>query len=472
MQSSHEIRRVFLGILIFLALIGFSALYWAVTGRETLLQREDNPRLIEALARIQRGAIYDRKGRILAETIAAESGLERRYPVPATFSIVGYYSLRFGVGGAEAAYDTALAGSREMSSLADYFNRALLRRPQVGADIMLTLDADLQDSLVAAMDGLWGAAVALDAQNGDILALVSQPSYDPNSLDQDWSALIDQDGDPFFNRALQSQYLPGGSLYLLWLADAFGSGFHVSTPLRSATDAMDLGDGLIVSCVIEAPDSRLTLADALVYGCPAAFDSYRRTGSATAYAKLIAQFAFDKPVILAGFPSPAPAMPAGGNDEADADSLALRRALGQGDLTTTPLHLATIMAAIVNDGEAAAPRLLMADRQPQIAQWTAAQPELADPQPMMEAATAEALRRVLADAWSTLAGQATSPEPAVGAHLAFSQSGEETQLWLNGFVVESSTRKIAYTIVIENLPDLSRMIAIGESLIDALSVRP
>ena len=61
-----------------LTLLAAAASYWALVGRDTLLAREDNPRRIEELARIQRGDIFDRRARILAQTVAADSGLARR----------------------------------------------------------------------------------------------------------------------------------------------------------------------------------------------------------------------------------------------------------------------------------------------------------------------------------------------------------------------------------------------------------
>ena len=218
MSYSREIRRILFGTLAFLALIGMSATYWAVAGQQTLLLREDNPRLIEALASIQRGGIYDRQNRLLVETVASNGGLERRYLKTSTYSAVGYYSLRFGVSGAESAFDDALVGSSAVESLEDYFNKEVLRIPQTGYDVRLTLDAEIQDALVVAMGDFHGAAVALNARTGEILALVSLPSYNPNTLDADWSDLVEAEGNPFFNRALQGHYQLGGSMYAFLLA--------------------------------------------------------------------------------------------------------------------------------------------------------------------------------------------------------------------------------------------------------------
>ena len=469
MQFSRQIRHVFAGILVILALVGLSAAYWAVGGRGTLLQREDNPRVIEALARIQRGGIYDRHGQALALSAAANGGYERQYSRPSTFSVAGYYSLRYGVGGAEAAYDLALSGVAEIPTFTDIITRDLLRLPQVGSDIMLTLDADIQDALVAAMDGNWAAAVVLDAQNGDVLALASLPSYDPNSLDADWSQLIEAEGNPFFNRALQGQYQVGGSLYLLWLLDAIQNEFGITQQIEGGAAAIDLGEGMMINCVIAPPTSALSLADALAYSCPAAFDIYRRTGVATSYDPLTSRFDFATPAALPGFPFPEPIIIETSFAEADPDPavLARRRALGQGELTTTPLHIAALMTAVVNDGLALPPRILLAQRGAGTREWSFQQRQPGLRQ-VMEAETAGRLRQALADAWLILIGQSAAPATEVGGFLAQSRSGDDIQLWLIGYAAPANRNPVVFVVLLENTRDVARIIAVGSALLQAL----
>ena len=159
MRLARGIRHILFGSLAFLLVIALSATYWAIAGRGSLLRRADNPRRIEALAAIQRGSIYDRDAQLLAETVAGAASLQRRYPRPSAYSAVGYYSLRYGVSNAEAAYDELLSGSGEVRSLGDYIERNLLGAPQTGADIRLSIDAGLQDALASAFGHARGGAV-------------------------------------------------------------------------------------------------------------------------------------------------------------------------------------------------------------------------------------------------------------------------------------------------------------------------
>ncbi len=452
-----------------MALVGLAAAYWAVTGQNSLLLRDDNPRIIEAQRAILRGGIYGRGARPLAITVDRESGLARRYQHPSTYSIVGYYSLRYGVGGAESAYDALLTGAQPIANVTDYFRRNILNQPQIGTDIMLTLDVDIQDSLARALDGAAGTAVVLDAHTGAVVALVSQPSFDPNSLDADWSELIEAPGKPFFNRALQGNYQLGGNMHLIWLAQAIASGFDLSWRFTGAADEVDLGDGMISACVIPPDSTELTLGEAFAFGCPAVFESYRQTETALAYADMLAPYVFDDPLTLAGFPQPEAIDLAADAGSLSPAILALRDALGQGSLTTTPLHLATILAAIANDGLAVEPALLSDLRSPDSLQW--------QPQPlgssglrMMDAETARGLQHWMRAAQAKLWPAAQSP-PLFGAYIARSYAGEETQLWLNGFVESANDGALAFVVLLESTDEVSRILNIGRELHNIFSYR-
>jgi len=85
-----------------------------------------------------------------------------------------------------------------------------------GKDLQLTLDLDLQAVAELVMEGRKGAVVALDPRNGEVLAMVSRPAFDPNLFagrirNKDWKQLQDNPDKPLFNRALQGQYAPGST---------------------------------------------------------------------------------------------------------------------------------------------------------------------------------------------------------------------------------------------------------------------
>ncbi|WP_263146668.1 penicillin-binding protein 2 [Pseudomonas sp. RIT-PI-AD] len=89
--------------------------------------------------------------------------------------------------------------------------------PQPGKDIVLSLDIRLQEAAEAALGGRRGAVVALDPRTGEVLAMVSQPSYDPNLFVtgisfKDYAELRDSIDRPLYNRVLRGLYPPGSTI--------------------------------------------------------------------------------------------------------------------------------------------------------------------------------------------------------------------------------------------------------------------
>ncbi|MGH9559471.1 MAG: penicillin-binding protein 2 [Bryobacteraceae bacterium] len=90
------------------------------------------------------------------------------------------------------------------------------KEPTPGNNLQLTIDLDLQAVAELAMDGKRGAVVALDPRNGEVLAMVSRPTFDPNLFatrirSEDWKELTSDPYDPLMNRAIQAQFAPGST---------------------------------------------------------------------------------------------------------------------------------------------------------------------------------------------------------------------------------------------------------------------
>jgi penicillin-binding protein 2 len=86
-----------------------------------------------------------------------------------------------------------------------------------GKPLTLTIDLDVQAAAELTLQDKRGAVVALDPRNGDVLAMVSRPAFDPNKFSMrisrdDWKAILDDPETPMFNRALQSRLAPGSSI--------------------------------------------------------------------------------------------------------------------------------------------------------------------------------------------------------------------------------------------------------------------
>jgi penicillin-binding protein 2 len=130
-----------------------------------------------------------------------------------------------GKAGVEQTYDELLRGqdgSRDV--VVDSHGRELgyLRTQHAipGQSLQLTIDIDIQRAAEIALGDRGGAVVAMDPRNGEILAMVSHPSYDPNAFAvrinrADWNRLITDPAHPLMNKAIQAQLAPGSTFKIL-----------------------------------------------------------------------------------------------------------------------------------------------------------------------------------------------------------------------------------------------------------------
>lgn len=469
MDFTREINRLLFGLLLALLLVTIAAAYWGISGIESILQREDNPRLVEDEAAIRRGSIYDRNGILLAQSVVTDTGqLRRNYLFPDTYSALGYFSLRYGVGGAEAAYDDILRGDTLPTGWNTVFEQDFLHRPQTGSDIRLTLDRNVQQQLVAAMGESIGAGVIISVPKGEVLALVSLPSYDPNSLDANWETLITAPGNPFFNRALQGQYQPGGLLQTPLMATLLLTNDSLATLTADANRPVSLED-TVLKCAIVPPQNDLDFAQAYAYGCPRPFALLADRLKEPAVQNIFMAFRLTEPLTLPGFVAQVPediAIEATAEatpeltPEAAANSL-LAQALGQGNQTVNPLSMAGIAATMINDGNTPAPHTLLAIRPPDAEMWESRTPS-GIPAAILTAPVARQLRDLML-ANVQMGGVAAAQQPGlnIGGHVALAYSGDSTQAWFIGFVTLDNGQGAAAAIVLENTEDVHKAASIG-----------
>src|SRR5680860_1476950 len=128
-----------------------------------------NPRLATRELSIQRGAIFDRNGLLIAGSEQRGEIFVRTWPDPATSYVAGYYSpLLYGSMGLESTFNEELTGVTGNDPLDRIVNR-LLNRPQRGADLRLTLDANLQQQAMNLLGGSTGSVVVMDVETGAVL---------------------------------------------------------------------------------------------------------------------------------------------------------------------------------------------------------------------------------------------------------------------------------------------------------------
>ena len=330
--------------------------YWQVV--RTDLQndpRVGGERLNLEAARVERGRLLDRNGTVLADTVLGPAGPVRRYTSPSAVHALGFNSPRFGSAGAEQAVADRLMGRTDPTP-ADTF-RDLLHEPRSGSDVRLTLDDRLQRAAAQAMGTAPGAAVAIDPRTGDILALVSSPTFDPNFGEEEWNRLRTDARSPLLNRVTQGLYTPGSTFKTVTLIAGVEAGLVKPEDPASCPEQV-LIDGTRVTSHNEPPGKvTRTVADAFAYSCNTFFaDLGVRLGEARLRATAQALGLTEAPP----FTLPTSA----GRLSTDASFLSSNGGLaatayGQGQLQISPLELVLATASVANNGVVPKPRLLL-----------------------------------------------------------------------------------------------------------------
>ncbi|MFT7585648.1 MAG: cell division protein FtsW (lipid II flippase) [Cellvibrionaceae bacterium] len=316
---NQRLERLNLTFLTMFALMLIGLLWWGGVRADWLANREDNPRTVEAELRIQRGTIFDRNGRVLAENGGSVDRQERFLQEQSAASVVGYTSLRYGVSGIEEGLNTLLRGDSDR--LAVQWPRIVMHRPQVGTDVRLTLDTTIQEQANDLLSGESGAVVLMSVRDGAIRAMASAPSFDPNQLDETFDDLVADENGPLLNRALQSNYQPGRTLIPFLLS-------------WGASEGAFADENRLLDIDLSSPEI-LTL-----------FDGWQSADVVAAWRA----FGFD--TVAESLPLPQ-AEPIDHSPENILQAVA-----GDEALLVTPLQVATALAALANGGTPVSPQIV------------------------------------------------------------------------------------------------------------------
>jgi penicillin-binding protein 2 len=244
------------------------------------------------------------------------------------------------------------------------------RQPPVeGPSVSLTLDIKLQQALEEAMAGRPGSAVALDPRNGEILAMLSLPSYDPNEFAKGiepaaWAALSKDPLTPLMNRVVQGQYSPGSTFKIPMALAALQEGvitpqtkFHCpgflnvyNTTFRchkvEGHGTVDLTRAIALSCNVYFYNVGIRL------GIDRVSRYARRAG-------LAAPTGVDLPAEVSGL-MPDPDWKRKVYKDKWYPSETVSISIGQGGVLATPLQMARLAALVANGGRLVQPHLIKA----------------------------------------------------------------------------------------------------------------
>ncbi len=366
-MNTHVRRTFYLFVAGFVALVGMMA-YWQVYARESLANDPENGLQTQRAVSAPRGLILAGDGEtVLAKSVGRESGTvyDRSYPQGELYAnVVGYWSTKYGATGIEIGENSNLSGTAEPATLDELINQ-ISGGPQPGNNVVLTLDPELQrvayEGLASSVTGR-GAVVAINPKNGEILALASHPSFDPNNIDETFPELARDPDSPLLNRAVQSLYPPGSTFKVITAAAALQAG--VSPTQSFVDDGTYELPGYTVNNYKGKEYGRVTFTEALVFSINAIF---AKIGVEIVGAQTLAQMAYDfgfgdsyeefsLPVTASNLASTPPSEWTPGTTA--------QTAFGQGETNSNAFQMTLVAAAIANDGEMMEPRLVREIRSP------------------------------------------------------------------------------------------------------------
>ncbi len=299
----------------------------------------------------------------VAAVSEAESGSDPLLQLP---------GFRIGKSGIEKIYDLALRGfSGSQQVEVNAFGRVIRELTRTegrpGERLQMTIDSALQSKIMRRLGEESAAAVVMDVHNGDVLAMASAPSFDPNAFNRglsgdEWKTLVDNEKSPLSNKAIVGQYAPGSTFKMVVALAGLEKGAITADTHFFCSGKIKLGNA-VFHCWKRGGHGSLDVAGAIAQSCDVFFyETAKRTGierigeMARRFglgAKLGVDLPGEKPGLI---PSDAWKRAVIGEPWQQGETLI--SGIGQGFILTTPLQLAVMVSRLANGGNAVIPHLI------------------------------------------------------------------------------------------------------------------
>lgn len=280
--------------------------------------------------------------------------------------------------GIESSYEKLLGGTNgERRVIVDSHAREIKEESRLesrpGQNLFLTIDRELQELAEESFADKVGSAVALDPRTGEILALVSSPSYDPNWFtrrvsSEEWASLLSDTNHPLQNRAIQNMYSPGSvfKIFLAYGALALG---EVDPNQKIFCPGYATFYGRTFRCHRKGGHGWVDLRNAIKVSCDVYFYNLGRRLGVDRIAEIAHEFGFGEPTGLdlahekAGLvPSEQWALKKRGARWYPSETISV--AIGQGPVLVTPLQVARAVSGLIEGGHLPTPHLFLASQDP------------------------------------------------------------------------------------------------------------
>jgi peptidoglycan glycosyltransferase len=368
----QNVGRIGVTLALAFVVLAAGAGYWQVYRAQELSTTPDDPAIVAAARHVLRGQIKDRTGALLASNKKDANGEPYRvYSEPSMSPVIGYASRQFGTAGLEHTYDGELTGVNSPDPIQQLLAKFQGNRsdPQ---DLTLSISIKLQKAAQKALGNDKGAVVMLDPATGEVLALVSGPTYDaspvanPATAQKAFNQLKADKDKPLLDRAVQGLYVPGSTFKIVTSIAALSSG-AITTSTTFAQQPRAEKTGLLVSGY-RVRDGHHPFTDDRALNYPEAVEVscniyFALTGLRTGGQKLAdwaARLGFGRSIPFDLTTAVSQLTNGGGNFGGgfkDAVELA-NASYGQAEVLATPLQMALVASTVANGGVLMKPHLV------------------------------------------------------------------------------------------------------------------
>lgn len=430
---------------LFLCLCAYFAWFLQVRSESVINNSYNNARMDSFADRIVRGKILGNDGSVLAETVTDENGTERRsYPYGPLFSHAVGYSTK-GKTGLESQANFYLW--RSHVNLMEQTVNELTGVKNPGDSVVTTLDVRLQQTASDALGDRRGAVVVMEPDTGKILAMVSKPSFDPNTLEENWDNLISPENTSaqLLNRAAQGLYPPGSTFKIVTALEYIREHPGDFQDYHFDCNGYFHLDNYTIKCYHETAHGSQDLGLAFANSCNGAFANLGLGLDLGKLNSLTGELLFGKDLPLPfAYNKSSFTM----NNGADTWTV-LQTSIGQGETQITPIHNLLLTAAIANGGTLMKPYLIDSVE-------NAGGEEIKKFMPssygsLMSAGEAQTLTNLMRGVVTDGTGSAVRTDAYTVAGKTGSaefETGKETHAWFVGFA-PAETPKIAVSVIVE-----------------------
>lgn len=337
-------------------MMGYFA-YFQVVRSEDFINNSYNSRQESFAESVVRGEILSADGEILAKTDTDAEGNETRiYPYSNMFShIVGYSTEKYGRSGIES-----WANFNLLRSNAFFLEKTvdeMTEEKSIGDNVVTTLNYSLQSIAYQALGDYKGAVVAMEPATGKILAMVSRPDFDPNTISENWDRIVaDENSESVLvNRATQGLYPPGSTFKILTTLEYMRENPNNYQDYSYRCSGSIQEENNKLSCFSGEVHGTVNLKQSFSESCNTSFANMGLTLDNGKFADTCQELLFNQALPVSKLETSRSSFVLNADSSV---SEVMETAIGQGKTLVTPLHMLMITSAIANNGELMEPYVI------------------------------------------------------------------------------------------------------------------